>query len=583
MIKKNILANILLLTILLVPSMGHAMKRENEDADDLSAKKRQKVQPKQIPVRSGYTGPTVKLRWSGGGENDWIEMPLEEAKLSLTIKNLLDDLGGISPKNNVIPVDNVSLKTLEQVAECLTIMSESGKNNVALNLTRFLEINVIEPEALIALINAASFLDINELSDLCAQQLAHSFASHHVTLDALNNSLSGDLNNLVAWHYMSQKNIPLWLLKFAAPQAMPLGGHKDYISSVCFSTHGNTLASTLHYDVIKLWQEIDGDWKCIAQLKEEVDNDRIRRRTVAFSPVNDTLASTDTGIKLWKNIDGNWKCILSKGFGCFSICFSLDGKTLASGQKKILLWQEIDGDWTNITTLNMPKHFKSPEFLTSLCFSPDGKTMVAGTSEGNMELYREIDGKWAYLTTLKGHGNSSVMSVRFSPDGKTLASGYFDNFIKLWQEIDGNWKCIATLEDEDLIRSLCFSPDSKTLASAAYKSIKLWQEIDGNWKCVTKVEEYRVLSVCFNSDGTMLASGSAENGIKLYNLAQVKTIRHILEHKINLKQGELLNLLHDRNKNNIVDPSQKDQKRLLEIFETLPEEIKKLLICCLWA
>ena len=79
---------------------------------------------------------------------------------------------------------------------------------------------------------------------------------------------------------------------------------------------------------------------------------------------------------------------------------------------------------------------------------------------------------------------------------------------------------------EDSVSSVSFSPDSKTLASgSADNTIKLWNLETGKKIRTLQGHEDIVLSVSFSPDGKTLASGSKDKTIKLQNLQTSKEIR----------------------------------------------------------
>ncbi|MEM0979379.1 MAG: hypothetical protein AAGH78_03800, partial [Cyanobacteria bacterium P01_H01_bin.58] len=66
--------------------------------------------------------------------------------------------------------------------------------------------------------------------------------------------------------------------------------------------------------------------------------------------------------------------------------------------------------------------------------------------------------------------------------------------------------------------SVAFSPDGSTVASgSADNTIKLWNPADGSEVTTLKEHSAEVLSVAFSPDGRSVASGSADNTIKLWN------------------------------------------------------------------
>jgi WD40 repeat protein len=67
--------------------------------------------------------------------------------------------------------------------------------------------------------------------------------------------------------------------------------------------------------------------------------------------------------------------------------------------------------------------------------------------------------------------------------------------------------------------SVAFSPDSTLLASGSWdKTIKLWQVADGQELATFYGHAGGINQVTFSPDGTLLASGSYDRTIKLWHL-----------------------------------------------------------------
>jgi WD40 repeat protein/predicted Ser/Thr protein kinase len=148
---------------------------------------------------------------------------------------------------------------------------------------------------------------------------------------------------------------------------------------------------------------------------------------------------------------------------------------------------------------------------------------------------------WQCIQTLKGH-SSMVHAIAISPDGQFIASGSNDKTIKLWQV--GTGKLIRQLgrwssSHSSMVHSVAFSPISPNLSEQGEsgKSTKvadLNQKIlaSGSWDNTIKLwdvntgKEIRTLightnwvnSVAFSPDGKFLASGSADCTIKLWQV-----------------------------------------------------------------
>ena len=83
-----------------------------------------------------------------------------------------------------------------------------------------------------------------------------------------------------------------------------------------------------------------------------------------------------------------------------------------------------------------------------------------------------------------------------------------------------NWRCVYTLKGHtQSIRSLAITPDGEILASGSDdKTVKLWQLATGQGICTLKGHSKPVCAVAISSDGELLASGSEDKTIKLWQL-----------------------------------------------------------------
>ncbi len=148
---------------------------------------------------------------------------------------------------------------------------------------------------------------------------------------------------------------------------------------------------------------------------------------------------------------------------------------------------------------------------------------------------------WQCIQTLKGH-SSMVHAIAISPDGQFLASGSNDKTIKLWQLSTG--KLVRQLGrwfsgHSSMVHSLAFSPislnasyqgesgksatpadlNSGILASGSWdNTIKLWDFNTGKEIRTLIGHTNWVNSVAFSPDGKLLVSGSADCTIKLWQV-----------------------------------------------------------------
>jgi WD40 repeat protein len=209
------------------------------------------------------------------------------------------------------------------------------------------------------------------------------------------------------------------------------------------------------------------------------------------------------------------------------VVFSRDGRLLASAghDDVIKVWDATTGvELRSFKGHGTFLYSLTSDFRNSVAFSPDGKTLAAGSQDSTVKLWDIASGE---LRTLKGH-SGWVNSVAFSPDGKTLAS--VGGSVMLWDVATGS--VLRTIKTNSfLLRAVAFSPDGKTLAVGSKDYADAEQTAFGEGVArildVATGSELHVLksgwgdvsTVAFSADGKMIATGSIDTRIKLWDAA----------------------------------------------------------------
>jgi WD40 repeat protein len=225
--------------------------------------------------------------------------------------------------------------------------------------------------------------------------------------------------------------------------------------------------------------------------------------------------SSDGVLRVWDLTSG---VILKEleGFGDATqdIALSPDGQLIASSDENgfVMAWHSETG------RALAPTFRAHTRTIWSMDFSPDGATLATGSSDCTVKL-------WNTATWLQGQSigcNGFAHCVRYSPSGKLLAVATNNGI-----DIRG------TVTQDRIARfgaasvSLVWTPDSTRLISGDRDDATIqewdsltWKQIGQFWKGHTG-HQWRM---AMNCDGTVFASPTKHNHIRLWRLSDRQTI-----------------------------------------------------------
>jgi WD40 repeat protein len=355
-------------------------------------------------------------------------------------------------------------------------------------------------------------------------------------------------------------NIRLWNGVTGEPIGAPLTGHSDTVLSVAFSPDGHRLASGSHDATIWIWDGVDTGRPVGKQLvNTTATQTRVGHTagvsTVAFSTTGNTLisGSIDGTIRWWVVESGfsmqlpatrrgdNVKAVAFRPgqFGVMScssaggiqlwnnlalavpleghdrsvtgVAFSPDGKHIASSSsdETVRLWNPVTG----ASEVQVMNHQAGVGWLA---YSHDGSRIVSSSWDGKIHVWDATTG--VQERVIDTH-TQSVGAVVFSPDGHRIVSADGDNNLQVWNADTGEPIGPPMTGHTEPAEILAFSPDGKLIASGSDdKTIRLWSVETGKQVGELTGHDDYVYSVAFSPDGHRLVSGSWDGTVRIWNL-----------------------------------------------------------------
>lgn len=163
--------------------------------------------------------------------------------------------------------------------------------------------------------------------------------------------------------------------------------------------------------------------------------------------------------------------------------------------------------------------------VNSVVFSPDGQWLASGSSDGTIKIWDVNSGS---CQTLECDG--PVLSIVFSPDGQQLASGLSDGVIKVWDIKESSFYLQTSKSFNDQVYSVVFSRNGRFAFGLFNGIVGVW-DMTSTYLQTFKGHQKPVLSVVFSPNNQLLASGSSDDTIKVWDITSGACLQTLEGHK----------------------------------------------------
>ncbi|MEM9947411.1 MAG: AAA family ATPase, partial [Cyanobacteria bacterium P01_D01_bin.36] len=286
---------------------------------------------------------------------------------------------------------------------------------------------------------------------------------------------------------------------------------RSRIGSVAFQQQGHKLMLAAGGDrqTVMLWQVHTH----LEPIQASQDSDADASETDAIEPL---LGATARPVRTYRGYTN----------GIRAVRFLGDQHIVSGGDSRDLsVWSRVDGECKATLSMHQGR-------IWAIAVDTQNARIASASDDHTIGLWDANTGQC--LTTFAEH-TSWVRTVAFSKRGRFLASSGDDCTIRIWNTASGF--CLKSLSYSTYwIHSVDFDPtNSRYLVSGGDdKIVRCWDRKEGISRSLA-VHDHRVCSVAYSPDGSLVASGSDDNTVIVWDMEKGEKIYHFTQPELGIK------------------------------------------------
>lgn len=196
-----------------------------------------------------------------------------------------------------------------------------------------------------------------------------------------------------------------------------------------------------------------------------------------------------------------------------SVAINPSGEWLAFGARK--LGQLLVWEWQSESyVLKQQGHYFD---MNTLSYAPDGQNVATGGDDGKVKVWNTVSG--FCFVTFSEH-SAAISAVEFAKQGQVLFSASLDGTVRAFDLI--RYRNFRTFTSPTPVQFSCLAvdPSGEVVAAGSSDSFEvfLWSVQTGKLLDVLAGHEGPVSSLAFSPTGNLLASGSWDKTVRVWNV-----------------------------------------------------------------